>query len=199
MLRRAGRIRRVLARRPQVRNFSIRGVYTSFPATLLYYSPLPKISLYKYTGNEDKDNVPLDDAVVPAADDLVYPTVLARNAFPYSNGAVLLPNTAMMQTDLRVYFSEFLKYNKGLQIELEPRILTIRKGTAVPSTLILFHEISSRFSLQPRLGLTVKDLNLELEKFFYIHAEKEGIRPWLQRNAFMFAAKDKDESTWMGR
>ncbi|PHH78512.1 hypothetical protein CDD82_3021 [Ophiocordyceps australis] len=166
---------------------------------MLYYSPLRKISLYKYAGNEDKDDRPLDDAVVPSADDIVYPAVSRHNTMPYSNGAVMLPNTTAMQTDLRVYFSEFLTHNKGIQVELEPRVLTIRKGTALPDTLILFHEISSRFSLQPRIGLTLNDLNSELHKFFEAHARKEGIRPWLQRNAFMYAAKDKDEETWMSR
>ncbi|KPM39121.1 hypothetical protein AK830_g7444 [Neonectria ditissima] len=90
----------VLQTRPQLllrRQFSAKAIYSSFPATLHYYSPRPTSSLFDYKENDERPHDLSDEGVTVEPSGLVYPA-FNRSV---SNGAVMFPNTFMMQELIR--------------------------------------------------------------------------------------------------
>lgn len=63
------------ARLPPKRQFSVKAVYSSFPATLTYYRPKQLSSLFDHAENDSRPDDPYDEGVVIASDGLVYPGV----------------------------------------------------------------------------------------------------------------------------
>lgn len=51
----------------------MRAIYSSFPATLFYYSPRQNSSLYDQKDIENRPDSPIQEAVVVESDGLVYP------------------------------------------------------------------------------------------------------------------------------
>ena len=57
------------------RTFSVKAIYSSFPASLAYYSPQHKSRLFDHNENDNRPNGLYDQGVVVARDGLVYPSV----------------------------------------------------------------------------------------------------------------------------
>lgn len=55
------------------RNFSVQAIYSTFPASLLRYSPRQKSSLFNIKDLEQRGDDPYDDAVRVSTNNLVYP------------------------------------------------------------------------------------------------------------------------------
>ena len=87
-----------------------------------------------------------------------------------SNGASMMPNTMFMQELARMaydYYSEDLENGKAVETPLIFRIpkglvvvhcfvyccAYVLLGTPLPSTLVLLHEHTAQFSLQPSFGM----------------------------------------------
>ncbi|KAH6640659.1 hypothetical protein F5144DRAFT_561218 [Chaetomium tenue] len=175
------------------RHFSVKAIYSSFPATLHYYSPQKKVVLFDHKGSDNRSQELFEEAVTVAKDGLVYPTV---NAASMSNGAVMFPNTFMMQELVRRYFDEVLdRQDEGEDIEA-PSLYTVPKGTPIPSHLILINEYISRFSLQPSHGMSLEDLNRSLNEFYERHAKKETVDSWLENHPFPEALPDEADERW---
>lgn len=193
MFRLAGRLRLASVNRgaglPPKRQFSVRAVYSSFPATLTYYRPKQLSSLFDHAENDSRPDDPYDEGVVIASDGLVYPGV---NKTSVSNGAVMRPNTFTMQELVRRYYDEFLDRQEiAHDIEI-PRIYTVPKAD-----LILIHDFLSQFSLQPSRGMLLQDLNRSLDEFFDGFASKEDAESWLETHPFHLALSDDADSEWM--
>jgi hypothetical protein len=76
----AGRLFRAFQVRQQLhsaprRQFSVKAIYTSFPATLHYYSHRRKSGLFDHKEMDNRPHDIYDDGVVVAKDGLVYPSV----------------------------------------------------------------------------------------------------------------------------
>jgi hypothetical protein len=56
------------------RQFSVRAIYSAFPATLLYYSPHRRSSLYDHREVDSRPDDLYEEGIILAKDGLVYPT-----------------------------------------------------------------------------------------------------------------------------
>ncbi|KAJ4311706.1 hypothetical protein N0V84_010303 [Fusarium piperis] len=183
----------VLQTRPQSlirRQFSAKAIYSSFPATLHYYSPRPTSSLFDYKENDERPHDLSDEGVTVEPSGLVYPA-FNRSV---SNGAVMFPNTFMMQELIRRYFDDVLdREDEGHEVET-PFVYTIAQGTLIPSHLILINEYMSRFTLQPS-----RELNQSLDEFYAQYAQKETADNWLDAHDFKDAVADDADPVWMAK
>ncbi|KAI0972088.1 hypothetical protein F4678DRAFT_460920 [Xylaria arbuscula] len=184
--------RPLLASRILRRHFSVKGIYSSFPATLMYYSPRQKLGLYDARTADDRPDENYDDGVA-LSNDLVFPGVY-DNA---SNGATMWPNTFLMQEIFRRYYDEGLDREEDGQKIDTPYIFSVPKGTPIPSHLILLNESMSKFSLQPSRGMPLQALNKTLDEFYSKHATKETADEWLGQHPYHLAIDDYIDSKWM--
>ncbi|KAF9876296.1 hypothetical protein CkaCkLH20_06239 [Colletotrichum karsti] len=170
---------------------AIEAIYSSFPATLHYYSPHLNSSLFDNEENDKRPDDIYDEAVIVDKDGTVFPAVSKTSV---SNGAVMFPNTFMMQELVRGYYDETLdRADEGKRVDV-PFIFTIPKGTPIPGHLILINEFISRFSLQPS-----RDLNQALDEFYNEHARKETVKDWLRAHPFQGAIADDADAEWMAK
>lgn len=63
------------------RQFSARAIYSSFPATLYYYSPRSTSALFDLKERDDRPNDLYDEGVTVEKDGLIYPAVDARSGW----------------------------------------------------------------------------------------------------------------------
>ncbi|KAI1275388.1 hypothetical protein F5Y07DRAFT_400387 [Xylaria sp. FL0933] len=186
--------RPLLASRILHRGFSVKAIYSSFPATLMYYSPRQKVGLYD---EREADNRPHDnygDGVM-LDNGLVFPRVY-DNATA-SNGAVMYPNTFFMQELVRRYYDEVLdREEEGQEVDT-PYIFSVPKGTLIPSHLILTNDYNAKFSLQPARGMPLQALNDALHEFYSKHAKKETVDAWLAKHEYHLAFDDDIDAKWM--
>ncbi|KAF2427257.1 hypothetical protein EJ08DRAFT_699707 [Tothia fuscella] len=87
-----------------------------------------------------------------------------------SNGPVWMPNTTFMQ--------EFTR-------------------APIPSQLILSRAMGSRFILQPKTPLPLRELNNILHMFYEKHVSKIPVQRWLAEHDWADAFDDEDEDGWM--
>ncbi|UNI13306.1 hypothetical protein JDV02_000063 [Purpureocillium takamizusanense] len=178
------------------RQYSVKAIYSSFPATLHYYCPRRTSALFNHQEIDSRPDDMYDEGVIVQSDGLVYPAVSKTSA---SNGAILFPNTFMMQELVRQYFDDVLdRQDEGKQIE-SPFICTIPKGTPIPGHLILINEYLSRFSLQPSHGMLLEDLNRSLDEFYKSYARRETVENWLDTHPFPQAVADDADAVWMAK
>ncbi|RXG48516.1 hypothetical protein VDGE_10141 [Verticillium dahliae] len=159
----------VLQTRPQVvirRQLSAKAIYSSFPATLHYYAPKPVSSLFD---SKEKDERPHD---ISAEGVTVEPSGLVYPAFnrSVSNGAVMFPNTFMMQELIRMHFDYMLdREDEGHEVDT-PFVYTI-----------------------------ARELNQSLDKFYAQYAQKETADSWLDAHDFKDAVADDADPVWMAK
>ncbi|EXV00475.1 hypothetical protein X797_006537 [Metarhizium robertsii] len=178
------------------RQFSVKAIYSSFPATLHYYCPRRTSSLFDHQETESRPDDIYDEGVTIHKNGLVYPAVDVSSV---SNGAVMLPNTFLMQELVRRHFDEALdREDEGKHVET-PFIYTLPKGTQIPSHLILINDFGCHFSLQPSRGMLLKDLNRSLDEFYNNHARKETAEDWLDAHPFQQAVADDADAVWMAK
>ncbi|KAJ0160969.1 hypothetical protein CTA2_7000 [Colletotrichum tanaceti] len=178
------------------RRFSAKAIYSSFPATLHYYSPRRTSTLFDHSENDTRPYDLFDEGVNVDKSGLVYPAVTTNSV---SNGAVMFPNTFWMQELVRRYYDEVLdQQDEGVEVET-PCIFTIFKGTILPSNLVLINEHTSRFTLQPSLGMSINDLNRCLTEFYVKNASQESVETWLDTHPFKDAAADDADAVWMAK
>ncbi|TRX89862.1 hypothetical protein FHL15_009295 [Xylaria flabelliformis] len=107
------------------REFSVKAIYSTFPATLLFYSARQKPSLYEEREGRDRPNDLYEDRVNLGRNGLVYPGVFKDPST--SNGATMFPNTFMMQELIRLNYDEALeREDEGQQVNI-PFIYTVPK------------------------------------------------------------------------
>ncbi|KAK4152363.1 hypothetical protein C8A00DRAFT_16322 [Chaetomidium leptoderma] len=63
------------------RQFSVKAIYSSFPATLLYYSPRQRSSLYDIKESDSRPDDLYDEAIHVEKDGLVYPAVTKNSGW----------------------------------------------------------------------------------------------------------------------
>ena len=63
------------------RQFSAKAIYSSFPATLLYYSPRQRSSLYDHSESDSRPDDLYDEGVVVEKNGLVYPAVNKKSGW----------------------------------------------------------------------------------------------------------------------
>ncbi len=84
MIRVFGQLHTPLLGRLQRRTFSVKAIYSSFPASLAYYSPRHRSSLFDHKENESRPDDLYDESIAIAQDGLVYPSV-RPGRFPHSH------------------------------------------------------------------------------------------------------------------
>lgn len=94
---------------PPRRQFSVKAIYTSFPATLHYYSPRRKSALFDHKENDDRPHDLYDEGVVVAKDGLVYPGVDIKSGWysPLEDSQVYAHQIASFKR--RRHVSEYLR------------------------------------------------------------------------------------------
>ncbi|KAG6216906.1 hypothetical protein E4U34_004842 [Claviceps purpurea] len=106
------------------RHFSVRAIYSSFPATLHYSSPSRTSAMYDYEEADSRLDGSLGEAVKIHEDGLVYPTSKTTMS---SNGVTFYPNTFLLQEVVRQHFDYYLECKEeGKQAE-KPFVFTIFK------------------------------------------------------------------------
>ncbi|KPM45860.1 hypothetical protein AK830_g590 [Neonectria ditissima] len=108
------------------RRFSVKAIYSSFPATLHYYSPRARSNLFDRGEIDSRLDYLIDDAVMVEKNGLVYPAVDAASGV--SNGVVMLPNTFEMQEVVRGNLDEALDREAEMKQSETAFIYTIFKG-----------------------------------------------------------------------
>ncbi|KAJ5836891.1 hypothetical protein N7447_002917 [Penicillium robsamsonii] len=77
----------------------------------------------------------------------------------------------------------------------EAHYLSMPKGTAIPKSLILFRERTSRFSLRPAHPMSLDDVNTTLTHFYLEFGRTFNPDAWLEMNVYHEAFVDDQE--WM--
>ncbi|KAJ6436233.1 hypothetical protein O9K51_11216 [Purpureocillium lavendulum] len=103
---------------------------------------------------------------VQSENGLVLPKALNPLTYSGPNGASMRP-LGETQTNL-------VKSFKGDDM----LVWGVPEGTALPDTLILVHEHTDHYSLQPAQQMSVKDLNQELTNFFASNATRYTREQW---------------------
>ncbi|KAJ5517942.1 hypothetical protein N7453_000364 [Penicillium expansum] len=106
-----------------------------------------------------------------------------------------MPNTRYMQEVTRMSNDFYLDVESG-KPAAEAHYLYIPKGTAIPNSLVLFREHTSRFSLQPAHPMPLDSLNNTLSRFYLEFGRTFNPDAWLDRNPYHDAFSD-DEEEWM--
>ncbi|KAJ5851194.1 hypothetical protein N7455_011050 [Penicillium solitum] len=194
-----------ISRLPDRRSFSYVSAHSVSPASLYRFQVHPDSRLYdkafEQYGREAEDGVEVN------VDGLVYlsrTVKCMRNATsPYSsanllrsNGALFMPNTHLMQKVTRMSNDYYLEVVESGKAAAEAHYLCIPKGTAIPKSLILFREHTSRFSLQPARAMSLDSLNSTLTRFYLEFGRTFNPDAWLERNPYHDAFSD-DEEEWM--
>ncbi|KAK3172511.1 hypothetical protein OEA41_005833 [Lepraria neglecta] len=106
----------------------------------------------------------------------------------------------MMQEMIRTCYDECLEEEaEGGKSAKLPIVLPTPRGTPSPSTLILFREHSSRFSLQSAYPKSLVELNTSLNIFYMAQADITIAERWLMDNTFEDAVADEAEAEWMAK
>ncbi|KAL7917210.1 hypothetical protein ACQKWADRAFT_307339 [Trichoderma austrokoningii] len=178
------------------RNFTVKAINASFPCTLHYYSPRQTPILYDQAEKNPPPHGIVDEEVIVSQNGLVYPAVKATSV---SNGAIMFPNTFMMQELVRGYLDEHIDREEEGETSETPYIYTIAKGTQLPADLILINDYISKFSLQPSRGMSIKELNGLLDEFYTKSAHKETADHWIDAHPYQDAMEDDADATWMAK
>lgn len=105
----------------------------------------------------------------------------------------------MMQEIIRTHFDQYLEDLESGKFVQSPLVLSISKGVPIPSTLTLFREHLSLFSLQPSRPMMLTELNAILDHFYSKHAKTITAEQWLGDNAFADAVADDADIQWMAK
>ncbi|KAK3330831.1 hypothetical protein B0H66DRAFT_76170 [Apodospora peruviana] len=195
------------------KHFGLKGfkaIYSSFPATLLYYSPRSRSGLFDHRELNSRPDDLFDETLAVtdwhgANKGLVYPYIdslnrrppTKRNSTGVANGAAMYPYTFLMQEVVNRNYDLFLDCQEmGRKVET-PHIYTIPKGTQIPSHLILINSWTCRFFLMPARGMKIEDFNTCLDEFWDEYAIKETVVDWLIKHPYHQAIPDEDDAEWM--
>ncbi|KAF7621564.1 hypothetical protein AFLA_011860 [Aspergillus flavus NRRL3357] len=136
------------------------------------------------------------DGVTVSENGLVYP--MLSPSFPYFNGPVFRPNTCLMQELLRTDYDHYAEAAEVGGPTTDPLVITIRKDTVIPPSLILFRDETSRFSLQPSSPLLLSVFNNMLDEFYSTSATFTDAVEWMEKHDFHDAFADSATEDWMG-
>ncbi|KAK6811996.1 hypothetical protein RU639_012303 [Aspergillus parasiticus] len=125
-----------------------------------------------------------------------YPMLSA--SFPYFNRPVFKPNTFLMQELLRGDYDNYAEEVESGGPTIDPVVITLRKDTVIPSSLILFRDEFSRFSLQPSSPLSLSVFNNMLDEFYSTSATFTDAVEWMEKHEFHNAFADSATEDWMG-
>ncbi|KAF1961564.1 hypothetical protein CC80DRAFT_488036 [Byssothecium circinans] len=179
------------------RDFSLISIHSSFPASLLRLNAGTKSNLFDYQDQASTECQSPEDGVRISEGGLIYPAVFTD--LPFSNRAVLMPNTFMMQEIIRTAVDQYVDDRENSISGERPIVFTIPKGTTIPRALILLREHTSQFSLQPSRPTALDDLNNILDEFYSKYAEKQTAEEWLDNHDFASAVPDDAETQWASR
>ncbi|KAK9438136.1 uncharacterized protein VB005_09143 [Metarhizium brunneum] len=104
-----------------------------------------------------------------AENGLVKPKALDPLSYAAPNGASMRPNSPYQQSLVSWRFrgSDMIVYS-------------VPKGTRLPDDLVLVHERSDHYSLQPAVPMTVEDMNARMTNFFQDNAQEFTRDEWLE-------------------
>ncbi|KAA8645050.1 uncharacterized protein ATNIH1004_009261 [Aspergillus tanneri] len=152
----------------------------------------PKSQLFDF---EKQQGRYVRDSLVVSEGGLVFPKL--SGSFPYSNGPVFRPNTCLMQELLRTDYDRYDEEVEGGYSPADPQVVSIKKGTEIPESLVLFREDSSRFSLQPSRPLLLDDFNNILDEFYSTSAILTNAADWMETHEYHNAFADNAEEVWI--
>ncbi|KAK4151342.1 hypothetical protein C8A00DRAFT_17241 [Chaetomidium leptoderma] len=148
--------------------------YTEFPMTMFRLNAGNTIKLRAYSAakpNKSYDVVTYDGDFVRPTDDFTQ--------YHHPNGASMRPEGKVL-TGLVDNF-------KGNNV----MVYKVPKGTSVPEDLLLVHEHTDHYSLQPRVQMSVEDLNAKLDSFYSTFATAFKREKWLEKYNASKASKGK--------
>ncbi|KAI0467839.1 hypothetical protein F4859DRAFT_517707 [Xylaria cf. heliscus] len=104
-----------------------------------------------------------------AQNDQVEPKALNPQVYVGPNGASMRPNSPYQQLLVSSRF-------RGPDVV----VYAIAKGTQIPDDLLLIHERSDHYSLQPGVSMSVDDLNSKITDFMWKVARVYTREQWLE-------------------
>ncbi|KAI0185347.1 hypothetical protein EV127DRAFT_397169 [Xylaria flabelliformis] len=99
----------------------------------------------------------------------VEPKALHPSTYIAPNGASMRPNSPYQQSLVLTRF-------RGTDVI----VFAVAKGTDLPEDLLLVHERSDHYSLQPSAPMTIDDLNWKITKFMEKKAQVYTREQWLE-------------------
>ncbi|QMW31586.1 hypothetical protein G4B84_006967 [Aspergillus flavus NRRL3357] len=103
-----------------------------------------------------------------------------------------------MQELLRTDYDHYAEAAEVGGPTTDPLVITIRKDTVIPPSLILFRDETSRFSLQPSSPLLLSVFNNMLDEFYSTSATFTDAVEWMEKHDFHDAFADSATEDWMG-
>ncbi|KAJ5360720.1 hypothetical protein N7517_009911 [Penicillium concentricum] len=178
--------------------------HSAFPASLYRFQIHRDSRLYDRASK--RDDWQYEDGIEVNADGLVHPNITADCmpmplhvlyllTYLVSNGALFMPNTHYMQEVTRISNDHYLEDVESGDPAAEAHYLCMPQGTAIPKSLILFRERTSRFSLQPAHPISLDDLNKILTHFYLEFGRTFNPDAWLEMNYHEAFVDDQEE--WM--
>ncbi|TGJ81760.1 hypothetical protein E0Z10_g7002 [Xylaria hypoxylon] len=137
-------------------------VFRSFPKELFRVNNGREVRLIPpKPGRHIYDVLPKDGNVEPKA--------LNQSTYVGPNGILMRPNSPYQQSLVSTRFrgANFIVY-------------AVPKGTDLPEDLLLVHEWSDHYSLQPAVTMTVDDLNWKITTFFDKKAQVYTPDQWME-------------------
>ncbi|TRX89863.1 hypothetical protein FHL15_009296 [Xylaria flabelliformis] len=99
----------------------------------------------------------------------VEPKALHPSTYIAPNGASMRPNSPYQQSLVSTRF-------RGTDVI----VFAVAKGTDLPEDLLLVHERSDHYSLQPSATMTIDDLNWKITKFMEKKAQVYTREQWME-------------------
>ncbi|KAL7917209.1 hypothetical protein ACQKWADRAFT_307338 [Trichoderma austrokoningii] len=138
------------------------GVFQTFPKELFRVNNGRAIQLRVWTPTRRSYDI-------LTRDELVDPKALDPQTYSAPNGASLRPNSPYQQSLVSWRF-------RGS----DTIIYAVPKGTKLPDDLVLVHERSDHYSLQPATIMTIYNLDFKLTQFFAANAKIFSKEQWLK-------------------
>ncbi|KAI2611995.1 hypothetical protein GGR54DRAFT_338782 [Hypoxylon sp. NC1633] len=101
--------------------------------------------------------------------ELVQPKALSPLSYVAPNGASMRPNSPYQQSLVSWRF-------RGI----DTLVYSVPEGTTLPDDLLLVHERSDHYSLQPARTMTLDELNTTMTRFFITNARVFTREQWLK-------------------
>ncbi|UNI13307.1 hypothetical protein JDV02_000064 [Purpureocillium takamizusanense] len=138
------------------------GVFRKFPKELFRVNNGPFVKLRVWSPQRHTYDIFIEQG-------LVVPKALDPSSYVTPNGASMRPNSPYQQSLVSWRF-------RGDNTI----VYAVPEGTRLPDHLLLVHERSDHYSLQPTTPMTVDDLNARITEFFRANAEAFTREQWLK-------------------
>ncbi|OAA35513.1 hypothetical protein NOR_07898 [Metarhizium rileyi] len=138
------------------------GVFKTLPKELFRVNNGHAVKLRPWSPTRHSFDVHVDNSLVQAK-------ALNPHTYRAPNGASLRPNTPYQQLLVKNLF-------KGHNVQ----VYAIPRGTRLPDRLLLVHERTDHYSLQPAQDMRLEELNEEVTRFLQYNALPYSKSQWLK-------------------